>query len=288
MLGGRLGVFLTGQGSFGSQDATTREPGFAFHTAGLTLGGDYRLTADLALGAAFGYVNTQSELDASAGHFTTNGYSFSGYGTYYASEKIYLDGIVTYGWNNYKTTRNISASDTGTGVGATAKGSSGGTQFAVSAGGGYNFSFGALTAGPTARVNYIWSYIDNFKESGAGIFDLQVSSQTIQSLTTDFGGQVTYAISFSWGVLQPLVNFEWERQYLGSSYLLTGSLLADPLGTTFGTPTNNPDRNYFNLGAGFTVTLKRNVSGFFSYKAVVGQNLVTNSAFNVGLRYQFE
>src|SRR5262249_13090458 len=224
----------------------------------------------------------------SAGHFTTNGYSFSGYGTYYASERIYLDGIVTYGWNNYKTTRNISAADTGTGTGLTAKGSPGGTQFAVSAGGGDNLNFGALTAGPTARVNYIWSYINNFKESGAGIFDLQVDSQTIKSLTTDFGGQLAYAFSLSWGVLQPLVTFEWEHQFLGNSYSVNGNLLADVASTTFGTPTNNPDRNYFNLGAALTVTLKRNLSGFISYKAVVGQNLVTNNAFNVGLRYQFE
>ena len=247
ILGGKLGAFLTGQGTFGSQDATSREPGFAFHTAGLTVGADYRLTDNLALGAAFGYVNAQSELDASAGHFTTNGYSFSGYGTYFASDKIYLDGIVTYGWNNYKTTRNdVIFSDTGSTV--TAKGSPNGTQFSVSAGGGYNFNFGALTAGPTARVNYIWSYVDNFKESGAGIFDLQVASQTVQSLTTDLGAQVYYAFSFSWGVLQPLLTIEWEHQFLGNSYLINGNLLGGPTGA-FGTPTNNPDRDYFNLGA---------------------------------------
>jgi outer membrane lipase/esterase len=282
ILGGRLGVFLTGQGSFGTQEESSREPGFVFHTAGLTLGGDYRLTDNLALGGSFGYVNSKTELDASAGHFTTNGYSFSGYGTYYVSDKIYLDGIVTYGWNNYQTRRNILE------TGATAKGSPGGTQFSVAAGGGYLFNFGPLSIGPTARVNYIWSYIDNFKESGAGLFDLQVTSQTIQSLTTDFGGQVSYALSFSWGVLQPLVTFEWEHQYMGNSYFINGSLLADPAATTAGVPTNNPDRNYFNLGAGFTVTFKRNLSGFFNYKAILGQNLVTNNAFTAGLRYQFE
>ena len=282
LFGGRLGMFVTGQGSFGNQDPTSREPGFSFHTAGLTAGADYRLLDNLAMGAAFGYVNAQTELDASAGHFTTNGYSFSSYATYYPTDKIYLDGIVTYGWNNYQTKRNIP------GVDATAKGKPNGTQFAVSAGGGYNWNVGALTVGPTARVNYIWSYIDNFKESGAGIFDLQVASQTIQSLTTDFGAQATYAFSFSWGVLQPQVNFEWEHQYTGNSYLITGNVLADPLSTTFGTPTNNPDRNYFNLGAGVTMTFKRNLSGFFAYKAVVGQNLVTNNSFSVGIRYQFE
>src|SRR5262249_17851959 len=52
----KLGIFAVGQGSFGNQDATLREPGFDFHTAGITVGADYRLSDQLILGMAFGYL----------------------------------------------------------------------------------------------------------------------------------------------------------------------------------------------------------------------------------------
>jgi outer membrane autotransporter protein len=282
--GGGLGLFLNGQGSFGDQQTTSREPGFAFHTAGLTAGGDYRLTNNLILGGAFGYLNTKADLDDSAGHLTTNGYSLSAYGTYFVADKIYFDGIATFGWNKYDTDRNITFSDTS----ATAKGNTDGNQFAFSVNGGYNFTFGPLTVGPSLRVNYIRVHIDSFQERGADIFNLKVDSQKVESLATDLGGQASYAISMPWGVLLPLVRFEWEHEYKGGSRLITGSLVADPVHTSFAAPTNDPDRNYFNLGAGITATLKRGASAFFYYEAVLGRDHVTNHSFNAGVRYQFE
>lgn len=279
---GGLGIFLNGQGSFGDQRATTREPGFDFHTAGLTLGSDYRFTKNLVLGAAFGYLKTKADLDASAGHVTTNGRSVSAYGTYHVSDKVYLDGIATYGWNTYDSTRNVPD------VGESAKGNTDGNQFALSVNGGYDFNFGALTVGPSLRVNYIRVHIDGFQERGADLFNLRVESQKVESLATALGGQLSYAISMPWGVLLPLARFDWEHEYRGGSRLITGSLVADPLRTSFSVPTNNPDRNYFNLGAGLTATLKQGASAFFYYETVLGRDNVTNHSFTAGVRFAFE
>ncbi len=281
--GGGLGLFLNGLGSFGDQRATSREPGFDFHTAGLTLGGDYRWTEHVILGAAVGYLNTKAELDASAGHMTTNGYSLSAYGTYFMAEKMYLDGIATYGWNNYDTTRNITVP----GVNETARSNNDGNQFALTVGGGYNFNFGPLTAGPSLRVNYIRVHVDGFQERGAATSNLKVDSQRVESLATDLGGQVSYAISMPWGVLSPLARFEWEHEFKGSSRLITGSLVADPA-TTFSVPTNAPDRDYFNLGVGLTATLKRGASAFVYYETILGRDNVTNHSFTAGVRFAFE
>ena len=281
--GGGLGLFLNGLGSFGDQRATSREPGFDFHTAGLTLGGDYRLTEHVILGAAFGYLNTKAELDASAGHVTTNGYSLSAYGTYFLGEKMYLDGIATYGWNNYDTTRNVSFP----GTNETARSDSDGNQFALTAGGGYNFNFGPLTAGPSLRVNYLRVHVNGFQERGAATSNLKVQSQRVESLATDLGGQVSYAISMPWGVLSPLVRFEWEHEFKGASRLITGSLVADPA-TSFALPTNAPDRDYFNLGVGMTATLKRGAGAFVYYETILGRDNVTNHSFTAGVRFAFE
>jgi len=277
---GRLGFFANGQGSFGDQDATSREPGFDFHTAGVTVGGDYRFTDQFLLGMALGYLRTKATFDASAGESRVNGYSVSAYGNYYIWDKLYVDGIATFGWNAYDSTRNIGQTN------AIAKGSTEGTQVAISVSSGYNFSAGAFTFGPTGRVNYVRVHIDGFHERAAEPFNLKIASQTVESMTTGLGGQATYALSMPWGVLTPLARFEWEHEYKGNSRTVTASPVADPT-TTVAAQTNSPDRDYVNLGVGLSATFKRGVSAFVAYDTVRGRAHFTNHAFNAGLRFEF-
>lgn len=280
---GGLGIFLNGQGSFGDQDGTSREPSFTFNTQGLTLGSDYRLSDNLVLGAALGYLRTDSDIDA-GGRVKMSGYSLSAFGSYYIGEKLYVDAIATYGWNGFDVTRKVALDDTT----AVAKGDPDANQLTLSVSGGYNFSFGPLTVGPTAKVTYINVHIDAFQERGADVFNLRVNRQRVESLATDLGVQLSYAINTPWGVLLPLARAEWEHEFKGGSRLITGSLVADPLGTTFGTPTDSPDRNYVNLAVGMTATLPRGVSAFAHYETVLGRANVTNHSFTAGVRFQFD
>lgn len=279
----RLGIFLNGQGSFGDQTATTKEPGFKFHTTGATLGGDYRFTDRFVLGTAFGYVSTEADFDASAGDFSARGFSASVFGSYYVGEKFYLDTIATYGWNDFDTRRSIAPAA----VETVAKGDTDGTQFALSVSGGYNFAIGGLAFGPTVRVNYIRVDIDGFREKDGGIFDLNVGRQEVRSVTTGVGGQISYAISMPWGVLVPSIRGEWEHEFKGNSRLLTGTLVADPLQTTFAVETNDPDRDYATAGASVTATFTSGMATFVSYEAVVGRENFTHHALNAGIRLEF-
>lgn len=291
-LGGGLSLFLNGLGSFGDQDETGREPGFDFHTAGFTLGADYRLTNNVILGAAFGYLNSRAQIDDNAGHVTNNGYSLSAFGTYYIAKTMYVDAIATYTWNAYDLERN-----SGGGIFGTARAHPGGNQFALSVGSGYDFNFGPLTTGPTLRVNYLNVHIDGYRERGfpagpctgcdASTSNLKVNGQNPESLTTDLGGHVSYAISMPWGVLSPMARFEWEHEYKNDSRNVTGRSAATP-GFAFSTKTNDPDRDYFNLGAGVSATFARGSSAFFYYETVVGRDNFTNHSFTAGMRFTFE
>ena len=281
---GGLGIFLNGQGTFGDQDPSAREPGFKFHTEGLTLGTDYRVSENVVLGSAAGYLHTAAALDAAGGHVTMRGLSVSAFGSYYQADRFYVDAIGTYGWNDFGVTRNVTIGD----VSATAKSDPDGHQFAISLATGYNFVAGPLTLGPTARVNYINVRIDGVQERGADLFNLRVNGQRVESLATDLGGQLSYAISMPWGVLSPLARVEWEHEFKGGNRLIAGSLAADPLRTLFGAPTNTPDRNYVNVAAGATATLPRGVSGFVHYETVLGRDRVTTHSFTAGLRFQFD
>ena len=276
----RLGIFATGQGSFGTQDATSGEPGYDFHTGGITVGVDYRVIDPLVLGFAFGYLHTKAAFDDSGGSSAANGYNLSGYASYYILQRLYVDAIVTGGWNTYNNARNVPD------VTATANSHTGGTQFSVSVGSGYNFNIGAFGLGPTARVTYIHVHIDGYQESGASPFNVAVASQNVQSLTTDFGGQASYAFSLGWGVLSPQLRLEWEHQYLGNSRVVTGSLVASPT-TIVTNQTGSPDRDYLRLGAGLTATFRKGISAFVDFNTVLGQSNFSDYAFNAGVRFEF-
>lgn len=277
---GGLGIFVNGIGSFGDQRASSREPGFDFHTAGLTAGADYRVIPPLVLGAAFGYASSKTDFDAGAGEMSARAYSVSVYGSYYVGSQFHVDAIFTYGWNDYDTERNISFP----GISATAKASPSGNQVATSLNAGYDFHFGGLSVGPSLRVSYVNVDVDSFRERGSGVFDLSVRSQNVESLTTSLGGEISYAISVPFGVLTPLFRFEWEHEYKGGSRLIQGTLVS---GTAFSVRTDAPDRDYFNLGVGLTGTFKSGVSAFFYYETILGRSRVTNHLFTLGVRLEF-
>jgi outer membrane lipase/esterase len=284
----KLSIFTNGQGSFGEQGATSREPGSDFHTAGVSVGGDYRFTDRFIAGMAFGYLRKQVDFHASAGDFTSDAYSLSAYGTYYILDKLYIDGVVTYGWNTYDTERNVV--NTGS-----AKGSTAGTHVAPSVSVGYNFNSGALTFGPTGRVEYVRVDINAFREHGADPFNLSIRSQKIESVITALGGQATYAISTPWGVLLPVVRSEWMHEYKGDSRQLVGSFTVNPAtpaantfsSTVFTVQTTSPGRDYCNLGAGLSATFKSGVSAFFYYEAILGRSSFTDNTLHAGVRVEF-
>jgi outer membrane lipase/esterase len=279
---GNIGVFANGLGTFGDQRARRNEPGFDFHTAGVTAGADYRVLPQLVLGLALGYGSTRNDFDGGAGDVTSKGISVSGYAGYTLGG-FHADAIFTYGWIDYDTERRIASA-----VGpVTAKGSPGGDQLAVGANVGYDFSFGALTIGPTLRLTYVDVTVDGFNERGGGVFNMRLRRQDTESLTTSVGGEVSYAIGVPFGVLTPLLRFEWEHEYLAGSRLVTGTLASDPTGTVFGIRTSAPDRDYFNLGVGLTGTFRSGVSAFFYYEALLGRDRVTNHSFTAGVRLEF-
>jgi hypothetical protein len=96
---------------------------------------------------AFGYLRTNTSLDASGGETRINGYSASLSETTISCPG-YLDGIATFGWNTYDISRNIREAN------ATAKADTDGTRF-PSAPAPAHFNAGPFAFGPTARVTYI-------------------------------------------------------------------------------------------------------------------------------------
>ena len=76
----RWGVFLTGIGEFTDVGSTFNAPGFDLATGGFTLGVDYRIGTNFAVGLTGGYANTGVSL-ADDGKIQVNGGKLGLYAT---------------------------------------------------------------------------------------------------------------------------------------------------------------------------------------------------------------
>jgi uncharacterized protein YhjY with autotransporter beta-barrel domain len=301
----KLGAFANGTFSWGDRDSTSRETGFDFHTLGMNAGVDYRFTEKVILGAAFGFASTDADLDSSAGHLDTKQYSGSIYGTYYF-DRLYVDGIATFGWNTFDSKRNIRyelpavvptnggfmPTSTMTQVSQTAKGDTDGTNYSLGFGGGYEFRSGGFTFGPYGRLNYFNLGINGYRESidntnpGFGL-TLELRDQTLESLITALGGQVTYALSTQMAVFVPQLLFEWVHEFLNNERTIAANYVNDPNKTALDIETDSPGRNFFNLGLGLSAVFRGGMSAFIYYQTTLALRDITKNDIVWGVRLAF-
>jgi uncharacterized protein YhjY with autotransporter beta-barrel domain len=306
----RFGVFANGDFSFGDRDTTLNESGYDFHTFGVTAGADYRFTDNFVLGVALSYQSTGANLDRSVttmnglpaiapdgGNLDVRSFSVSLYGTYYVTNRFYVDGIVTLGWNDYAIDRIIryglaAAPDVEvTRIDQTAQGDTNSNQYAFSFGAGYEFHSGGFTFGPLGRVDYTRIDIDGYQETIANTnpgfgWALAYDSQGVESLLTFLGGDVSYAISTGLGVLLPQLRFEWAHEFLNDSRTITAWFVGDPAQQRIRTSTDDPDRDFVNLAVGLAATFPHGVSAFVNYETVLALDNVTRHSITLGVRVE--
>ena len=99
----RVGLFRRGSGEFVDVNSDFNARGYDFESGGVSLGLDYRLSEQLAIGLTGGYLHTNTDL-ADGGDIEANGGKLGIYATWF-SAGAYLNGFVEGGFNNYETQR---------------------------------------------------------------------------------------------------------------------------------------------------------------------------------------
>ncbi len=285
----RLGVYINGSVVRGGRDSTEREQGYDTDIWNLTLGSDYRFTDRWVSGVALGYARNDTSYDGRSGGVDLDSYMLSLYGSYYHPDGYYFDAIFTYGRDDYDVSRRVDLS----GDGFDAEAGPLGNQYLVSVDGGYDFYRKALTIGVQARATYFATHIDGYDETasdptapGAGAL-LHVDSQHADSLTTELLVQASYAISTRIGVFSPTTRVGWVHEFLQDSQWISARFVNDPTQTTFKARTDNPDRDYLNLGAGLSAQFAQGRSAFLFFESTLGQNNYHRNAIQGGIRLEF-
>jgi len=272
----RWGVFLTGLGEFTNVDSTSNAPGYDVNTGGFTLGVDYRLTPNFAIGLTAGYAHTSVGVDSPGGDIDVNAGTIGMYATVFGNG-FYLDTAVSGGPSGYTTHR--------TALQGTANGSTSGGDFNFLVAGGYDWKKGNLTIGPTASFQYSYVALDGFTETGS-LAPLTFPRQNTESERTAFGAKASYEWKVGTVTVLPQVSVAWQHEYGDTEYAVVAGL-ASGAGNSF--TVHGPDigRDSILVGAGATVILNDRVSAYLYYDGEFARTNYISNNVTGGVRISF-
>jgi outer membrane autotransporter protein len=271
----RWGVWMTGFGDFVSVDGDGNSYGYNFTTGGVSLGVDYRLTDELAIGVMGEYSHTWTSLKPS-GSIDVN----SGRGGLYATwarHGLYFNGAIYGGYNNYASSRS--------GLEGLASGTTDGAELSTFLSGGYDFHFGPLTVGPVAALQYTYVNVNGFSESGS-LAPMQIQSNSVNSLRSDVGFRLFYQMQVGKVIIEPSLKAAWEHEYLYSALPITAGFANIPGPTaTFTGPAEGHDSAIVSAGA--SVIWTPTLTTYLNYDGQLGRENYSSNAVTGGVRISF-
>ncbi|MBE9191803.1 autotransporter domain-containing protein [Gloeocapsopsis crepidinum LEGE 06123] len=275
----RLGVFLNGNVNFGDRDTTNREPSYDFINTNITAGVDYRVTDNLALGVALGYLNSDIDLSNNLGDINIDGYAVSVYGNF-VQNNFYTDAVLSYGDNNFDITRQTNFYN------RTARADTNGNQFSAGVNSGYVIRSGNFAYGPTIGLRYDRVNIDGYTENGADSLNIQVNDQKAESFVLSVGAQAAVALNTDVGTVIPALRASYERELADNNREIVTELVTQP-GIPMRTTVGDRDRDYIKLGIGAQVVFSENAIGLIDYETVIGRENFNDQIVRGEIRYQF-
>lgn len=276
----KLNVFANGDVNFGSRITTATNAGFNVDVKGVTVGADYPVTNNIALGVAFSAANTNNQLNDNRGKVAIDGTSVSIYGSY-TQNRFYTDLLANYGWNNFKIDRNIRVPGF---TQATANPS--GTQLSFRLNTGYELGSKGLFFGPIAGIRYTSVNIGGYTEQNGDILNLKVNPQATESVILNVGAQVAYPFKTSFGKISPYIAGNFEHEFVQNNRQLVTELVTQP-GIPIRTNIAPNDRDFVRLSFGCNTEFTHDLSASLGYETILGKDNFNDNYLNAKIRYQF-
>jgi len=268
----RWGIFVSGAGEFTDVHGDSNATGYRLTTGGLTVGADYRLTEEFALGVAMGYANTRADL-TDDGRIDADGARGNLYGVWFDGG-WHIEAMAGGGWTIYDTRREALAGK--------AKGDTDGNELEGLLSGGYDWQAGPWSFGPQVVVQYARVAIDSFKETGS-MAPLEIKSQSADALHSQVGAHLIYRAKAGSVVLMPELRASWKHQYLASTATLE-SQFATGAGNVFDVDGSSLGRDSLVVGAGLSVQWTEDVSTYLNYDTELARSNYGQHTVNLGIR----
>jgi outer membrane lipase/esterase len=311
-LGQHWGWFTQGSYDFGKRGESTNEDPFDFHAESITAGVDYNF-GSAVLGASAGYDHYRANFDnngsVSGGDVAVKGASGSLYGAWFG-DKLFINGIASYGSPKTDEDRHLdyapaiacSIGGMACGTDRTLSGSAAGRYYAAGATIGHDSNVNSWDFQSTLSIAYRRVKIDSFREtdnSPDGGMAFAYDEQTIESLRSILGFDISRAISRTFGVVSPNLRLEWHHEFKNDPHTLNAKFVEDSaLGLSapnnfvgciscFQIPSDPESSNFGVAGLGVTMLFTNRVQAYAYYEALFGAAKLTSNAITLGIRGQF-
>lgn len=290
------GFFVNARLTEGDRPAGQDETGFDFDTFGATVGIDRAVGANRFFGAALSLLETETDLADNAGTLDVSGTTLTLYGIWEGRKSGYFQATAAYGVNEYEQARVLELPAIGT---LTARGDFDGTQLAGTLEAGWSWDGWAGTTTLFGRGSFARAEVDGFRESGATAvipgfeflgesdFGIEVDDQEIDSLVGEIGIDFARVYQFSGGLFVPQLNLSALHEFDDDGQRIRGRFLGDvAAGSAFELYTDDPDRDYFNVGASIRFQFLWG-SFFVAYDQELERDDLDLATWNGGLRFEF-
>jgi len=288
----RWGFFMSGNIGRGETDAIGNSPKYDFDIKGLTAGVDYRMSDAFVLGGALGYTKQSSDLAGDQGSLKMDGWSISGYATWYNAKDWYVDAMLSWANNDYRHRRRVVYVLPGETVDQFAKADSDGSDLSGSLTVGRDFHHEEWNFGLYGRLQAGRQDFDAFDEEldsslpGSGLA-LHINDRSVDNLSSILGGKASWVHSTDWGVLMPSLGLEWQKEYQGDPDTFRAFLISDPTGTPILITGEALDDNYFRFNIGLSAVWTKGRSGFIQYDRIFLRDGNEQETLSLGGRIEF-
>lgn len=267
------GVWLQALSSDANQDERRGVSGYDADSHGIAVGADGQLNADMAVGLAYSYLDTDVKSDR--GNKTkVTGHALTLYGNW-THDNWFADTSLMYGWNDNESKRYI--------AGTRAKGDYDSNVFGVSALAGYTVRLMPdVVLEPQVGARYANVSMDSYREKGSSA-SLNVGSQRYEVGEVGAGARLAAAFAMGSGSLEPEAKLMAWHDVIGDRTATTSSFVLG--GDSFTSRGTTPVRDSYELGLGANYRMGPwSVGGSYNYVTASGFNA---DGFTAKVRYAF-
>jgi outer membrane autotransporter protein len=272
-------------GNWANQGDLNNVSGYSVDGGGLAFGFDKQLStkSNLGISLAYAYGSVSSNSSVAPSSVDVNSYQLGLYGDYQLQPTWQVNYQLDGAYNTNFSKRNLSAFAGTTGVGANATGSY--NSYAVHAGLGLQkyFSLNPNTRlTPEVRLDYTTVQTDSYTESGGGLLNLKVNSQSYNTLYTSASLRLDHALSNGLNISG---NVGIAYNALDTNAQLTSAYQGG--GPTFVTNGLDISPWLYNAGVGIGGMVSKNVELNVRYDIDFSSTSYTNQMVSARVKFLF-
>ena len=272
-------MWSEGFGSITEVDGDRNARGFESKAYGFAVGGDlFYKNMDTSIGTFVSYSHTDGKVDGLQDTSDSDIYQIGVYGSKIYDD-IHLSGSLSLGYMDFETKRITTQGN--------AKGDFDGY-------GGFGYIEASYNAYSDLKRNILYTpfigldssvvYQDSYRETGAGVLNLDVDSQTTKKLSTTLGMQVDSNFLISNYEFKPTFRVGWEHEFLDNGSEVSANF-SGVSSSSFAaeSPEQNRDSLKLNLDL-LSGNIENNTDFYVSYDSNIASDFQTH-AVRIGLKY---